>query len=208
MATSAAASASTTGSTPSADADRKILRDLATVKEKMELCSALLKPDGAGAPAPSFKTPGTPLLDVIGFLEACAPRMVELVEAAAQGALGEEAFASALEINDQLQKLLADVETQALTETTASTTAAAAATANTNNSSAVEEAFDDLLLDDEPVDHKANLTAGTKTTGEDDDEEDAKKPAVAPAPAAAPTVEPTKSDDEFDDFFATRTGSS
>ena len=196
-----AETASINPTSKTASADQKILKDLATLKEKMELCTALLKPDGAGAPAPSFKEPGTPLLDVIGFLEASAPRMVELVEAAAQGALGEDVFASCLEVNDQLQKLLADVETQALTETTASTTAAAAAPPS---ASVVESQFSDLLLDDDEPNHHdpmSNLKAGTKTTGEeDDDEEDAKKP------AAAPTVEGgTKSDDEFDDFFATRT---
>lgn len=159
--------------------DAKILADLSTLKEKMDLCDSMLKP-GAGDPKLSVKS-SEAMLAVIGFLEACAPRMVELVEAAAGGALSEEAFAECLSVNDRLQKQLLDVETAAMTETNAETTAASAP-------SSVQEQFEDLLLEDTPT-----PPAGAKTTGEED--EDSKQPAIGQS----------SSNDEFDSFFAERT---
>jgi hypothetical protein len=159
-------------------ADTKILADLGTVKEKMDLCDALMNP-GAGDPKPSLQS-SEAMLAVVGFLEACAPRMVELVEAAASGALSEDIFAECLAVNDRLQKQLADIETAALTETSASTTAASAAPAS------VEQQFEDLLLGDDTA---ASGGAVGKSTGE----EDAKQSAIT-------------TQDEFDDFLAERTG--
>eukprot|EP00339_Tiarina_fusa_P023506 CAMPEP_0117034094 /NCGR_PEP_ID=MMETSP0472-20121206/24306_1 /TAXON_ID=693140 ORGANISM="Tiarina fusus, Strain LIS" /NCGR_SAMPLE_ID=MMETSP0472 /ASSEMBLY_ACC=CAM_ASM_000603 /LENGTH=172 /DNA_ID=CAMNT_0004743183 /DNA_START=186 /DNA_END=704 /DNA_ORIENTATION=- len=160
-------------------ADAKILEDLGTLKEKMELCDALMNP-GAGDPKPSLHS-SEAMLAVVGFLEACAPRMVELVEAAASGALSEDIFAECLAVNDRLQKQLADIETAALTETSASTTAASAAPAS------VEQQFEDLLLDDE------NPPPAGPPVGKSTGEEDSKQSAVT-------------TQDEFDDFLAERTG--
>jgi hypothetical protein len=174
------------GSSKAAPADTKILHDLETLKEKMELCQAMLNP-GAGDPSPSLKT-SEAMLAVVGFLEACAPRMVELVEAAAQGALSEDIFAQCLDVNDRLQKQLADVETQAMTETEASTTAASA----TAEGGVVETQFSDLLLDDSGDTKAPAAAAGGKSTGEDNEEDE------------QPGVEKSKSADEFDDFFAAR----
>ena len=157
-------------------ADTKILKDLETLTEKMELCQSMLNP-GAGDPKLSLESEA--MLAVVGFLEACSPRVVELVEAAATGALSEEVFAECLTANDNLQKLLGDVETAAMTETSAATTAASAPAA----SSALTEQFEDLLLGaSEPA-------TGGKTTGE---EEDSKQPA-------------TDLTDDFDAFFTERT---
>jgi hypothetical protein len=138
--------------------DAKILADLNVLKEKMELCEKMLHP-GDGSPAPSLKNNET-MLTVIGFLEACAPRMVELVEAGAQGALSEAVLMDTLEVNDSLQKLLADIETDAFTETAASTTAASAPS--------VEEQLDDLLLDDSNTSNDVVPSPTGKTTGDDD----------------------------------------
>jgi hypothetical protein len=138
--------------------DAKILADLDVLKEKMELCEKMLHP-GDGSPAPSLKNNDT-MLTVIGFLEACAPRMVELVEAGAQGALSEAVLMDTLDVNDNLQKLLADVETDAFTETAASTTAASAPS--------VEEQLDDLLLDNSNASNDVFAFPTGKTTGEDD----------------------------------------
>jgi hypothetical protein len=176
--------ATTTGETELAatsgqNADSKIRKDLGTLKEKMDLCDGMLNP---GADAPSFSTADSTMLAVVGFLEACAPRMVELVEVAAMGAVSEEVLMECLQMNDQLQKQLADIQQAALTETSASTTAATAP-------SSVTEPFEDLLLDDGGDAGAANFTIG------DDDEEDEAKPAA-------------KSDDDFDAFFAERTGGS
>lgn len=132
---------------------------------------------------------------VVGFLEACAPRMLELVEAAASGALSESVFEEVLQCNDRLQKLLTDVETAALTETSASTTAASALA----STGSVGAQFDDLLLTDDEMGKAPSpvpaVTAGLKSTGEEDEEES--KP---------PAVQQSSSTDEFDAFFATRQG--
>jgi hypothetical protein len=194
-------------------ADTKIRQDLETLQEKMELCHAMLNP-GAGDPSPSLKT-SEAMLAVVGFLEACAPRMVELVEAAAQGALSEDMFAVCLEVNDKLQKQLADVETQAMTETGASTTAASASSdSNTNDQGSsggvVETQFSDLLLDDssglgEDVKVPAVAAAGSKSTGEEDDEQQQQGDDDEQQQPSG--VEQSKSADEFDDFFAGRTSS-
>lgn len=73
---------------PSVNTNQKILADLDLLLEKMDRCDSYLRPNGCLVESPVFKS--EELLDVIGFLEACSPRMVELVEAATQGALSEQ----------------------------------------------------------------------------------------------------------------------
>lgn len=210
MATAAAA-----GSTPDqASVDAKITSDINAVKEKMDLCDSMLRP-GDGSPAPSLKS-NDALLGVIGFLEACAPRMVELVEAGSQGALSESVLMECLTVNDRLLKILSDVDTFAATETPAATTSASVPT------SSVEDQFGDLLLDEPSPAPAPAPTSGGKTTGEVDPfgnnvlsptaigadakpapAEDGKLPAAPPSmPAAAPPAPPK---DDFDDFLAQRT---
>ena len=183
-------SGSSTTSQTKAAADTKILQDLETLREKMDLCEAMLHPP-AGDPVPSLKTSDA-MLAVVGFLEACAPRMVELVEAAAQGALSEDVFAQCLDVNDRLQKQLADIETAAITETSAATTTASASAV----SDVLQDQFDDLLLDDTPT-----MTGTGKSTGEEEDDDDDNQKI-----GKLPGVKQSDSNDEFDDFFATRTG--
>mmetsp|Transcript_23708 Transcript_23708/g.66956 ORF Transcript_23708/g.66956 Transcript_23708/m.66956 type:complete len:217 (-) Transcript_23708:239-889(-) len=200
---SATAATSTTNARKG-EADAKILKDLDTMSEKMDLCEAMLNP-GAGRPAPSVKT-SEAMLAVVGFLEACAPRMVQLVEVAAQGALSEDVLIKCLEYNDRLQKILEDVDTKAVTETAATTTVASAA-------GDVTSQFDDLLLNSEENGNKPPAAAMMgKTTGEEpvDPFAPSSKPAAMPSAAAAaggtPGVEPSKSADDFDSFFQQRTG--
>ena len=164
-------------------ADSKILSDLAMLTEKMDLCDSMLNP---GAADPKLSMQSEAMLAVIGFLEACAPRMVELVEAAATGALSELVFAECLSANDRLQKLLSDVETAAMTETTASTTAASAPPAADDAADNMEDLFFGESV-------PATASAFGKTTGEE--EEDSKQPAIGPS----------SSNDEFVSFFAERT---
>lgn len=61
------------------------------VKDKITLCREML-PESAGVD----KDPA--LSEVVGFLEACRPRMVDLVEAGVGGALGEDTFAKCLQV--------------------------------------------------------------------------------------------------------------
>lgn len=188
--------------------DNKIMADLGTVKEKMDLCDNMLHP-GDGSPAPSLKN-NEALLGVIGFLEACGPRMVELVEAATQGALSESVLMECLSVNDRLLKLLADIDTYAFTETPASTTAAAAPPKEDIAD------FSDLLLDDKVEPDVSSSVGDQKPSGlkstEDDifaeandllsaveDDSNSKMPASTSQPSA------TTENDDFDDFFNERT---
>ena len=182
------------GSTPTPAVDTKILGDLNTLVEKMDLCDSMLHP-GAGDAKLSVKS-SEAMLAVVGFLEACAPRMVELVEAAAQGALSEDVFAQCLSVNDRLQKILADVETAAMTETTASTTTASApAKTDDNVTEELTDGFKDLLFGDDQDMFSSKQAAapsnggGGKSTGEDDDIFSSKKPAPVPMGGAKTTGE-------------------
>ena len=197
-----------TDSAPSeqSSVDQKILSDLEVVVEKMDLCDSMLRP-GGGEPAHSVQKDET-LMAVIGFLEACAPRMVELVEAAAQGALSEQVLMKCLEVNDRLTKILSDIDTVALTETSASTTAASAPPP--------KDPFEEFLGDSSSghQNESGGANVGGKSTGEDDP---FGNEVLTPTPAAggeakAPTdnssgVPASKSEDEFDSFFSERTSS-
>ena len=180
------------------EADTKISNDLAVLKEKMNLLDSMIHPTDASAPKLSVKT-NDAVRSVVGYLDACGPRMIELVTAcmSQENVLSEEVFGDVLGCNDRLQKLLSDVDTLLMTETPASTTEASAAAPAEADLTAQ---FDDLLLgaegdlfgDDTPAAEAP--PAGAKTTGEEEDG----KPAAAPA---APK-------DPFDDFFAERTSDS
>lgn len=61
------------------------------VKDKITLCRQML-PESAGVEKDEA------LSEVLGFLEACRPRMVDLVEAGVGGALGEETFEKCLQV--------------------------------------------------------------------------------------------------------------
>jgi hypothetical protein len=212
--------------------DAKIMSDLEMLMEKCDLCERMLKP-GSDSPAPSVNTDEA-CQSVIGFLDACAPRMVELVEAAAQGAVSDVVLMKALEVNDKLTKTLADIDTVVLTETPASTPAAAAGAGNSDADVDEFEGFqdnlDDLLLSDDDggggggggadkdhmfgeEDDSKKPAAATKSTGEEDDDEGDNDPfgntVLQPTSASgAPAPTSTKSEEEFDDFFNDRTTTS
>ncbi len=172
------------------EADTKISNDLAVLKEKMNLLDSMIHPTDASAPKLSVKT-NEAVRSVVGYLDACGPRMIDLVTAcmSQENVLSEEVFGDVLGCNDRLQKLLSDVDTLLMTETPASTTEAAAAPSEED----LTAQFDDLLLGAEgDLFADAPPAAGAKTTGEDDDDE---KPAAVPK-------------DPFDDFFAERTNDS
>ena len=101
-------------STKASAADQKVLVDLSVLSEKMDKFDAIIRPTGGDRLERVPKSEA--VLEVIGFLEACAPRMVELVEAAAQGALSELVLMKCLEVNDRLTKQLRDVEAITLTD--------------------------------------------------------------------------------------------
>jgi len=63
------------------DPDEKIMHDLSTLSDQILLCQSML----SATTTASSSTPDEALLTVIGYLEACVPRMIDLIEAAAQG---------------------------------------------------------------------------------------------------------------------------
>lgn len=65
---------STSSSPGNAGADTKILSDLKVVNDKIDLCRTMLVQHNY-----NYKE-NDALLQVIGYLEACVPRMVELIE--------------------------------------------------------------------------------------------------------------------------------
>mmetsp|Transcript_1987 Transcript_1987/g.5956 ORF Transcript_1987/g.5956 Transcript_1987/m.5956 type:complete len:438 (-) Transcript_1987:600-1913(-) len=77
------------------DASAKLDADLVVVAEKIKLCRDLL-PESPGIAQDEV------LSEVVGFLEACKPRMVALVEAGMTGALSEELLGKVLTVNDAL----------------------------------------------------------------------------------------------------------
>ena len=83
----------------SQDDFEKLKNDLVVVEEKIKLCREMLPQ------SPGIETDDT-LAEVIGFLEGCKPRMVDLIEAGMQGMLDEGLLGMALAINDDLLKTL------------------------------------------------------------------------------------------------------
>lgn len=175
------AMASTMGSPSQDSIDNKIMNDLKTVGEKMDIIEGLLRP-GGGNPVPSVRRDAT-IMSLIGFLEACSPRMIQLVEAAAQGFVAEPVLVKCLEVNDRLTKVMADIDTVALTETPATTTVAAAPSPDVS---------DDLLF--------ADSSTSVPVVGKSEDFFDNESFGEAPDPG----IPTSKSDDDFDSFFSER----
>ena len=198
-------------------ADTKISNDLVVLKEKMNLLdSMLIQHPGVSETKPSVAT-SEAVRSVVGYLDACGPRMIELVTAcmSRENVLSEDVLGDVLGCNDRLQKLLSDVDTLLLTEAEprASTTEAspAAAAATTSAAADLTNQFDDLLLGDdtgdlfggdEPAAAAVPSIAGAKTTGETsegfldlfgDDEPAVAAPAV-PSIAGAKTTGETSED--------------
>ena len=91
---------------PTQTPDAKILTDLASVVEKINLCTSMLQP----LTHTSQVDENDSLLTIIGFLEACVPRVRELVEAGMTGALDEDTVVKCLAVNDSLCQVLEFVE--------------------------------------------------------------------------------------------------
>jgi hypothetical protein len=172
---------------PNEDEFVKLQLDLAVVMEKVRLCREIL------LVSPGIKQDDA-LADVIGFLEACRDRMVDVIEAGSQGMLGEELFALALKVNDAVLRTL-DAErtgTKINVDEEENPTAGKAGGASTDNlldlntpKSPVKKAAvnDDFMFDlDMP-------TAVGKPSG-----------APAPAPKPAPTAVGFAAD-PFGDMF-------
>lgn len=95
----AAAAAAPAATDPVEDEFLKLQLDLSVVMEKVNLCREILQV------SPGIQHDEA-LADVIGFLEACRDRMVDVIEAGTQGLLGEDLFAVALKVNDAVLRTL------------------------------------------------------------------------------------------------------
>lgn len=85
-------------STPNDGVD-KLKRDLDSVMEKVQVCLELL-PASPGIEQDEL------LSDIVGFLEACRDKLVDLIEAGSQGEISEELFEYTLKVNDAVVKTL------------------------------------------------------------------------------------------------------
>jgi hypothetical protein len=152
------------------DTTTKLLNDLKAVTDKMDKCDYLLRrgtsaASAAASASAAIQPPTDPptfvvvadaaLMAVVGFLEACAPRMVELVEAlslqsstttgSTSDAVGEEVLIQALSVNDRLTKMVADFDKMTWPDGAAAAAAAA-----------------------KPLAPNDPIPAGPKITGEED----------------------------------------
>jgi hypothetical protein len=89
----------------SIDPDAKVLSDLSLVQEKIALCQSMLVNVQSTIEIDSQDS----LLAVIGFLEACVPRVRELINVG-MTLLKEETLTKCFLVNDELCKILNDVE--------------------------------------------------------------------------------------------------
>lgn len=207
--------------------DDKVLKDLLTLEEQLGLCQSMLAETGDSASVDANEA----LLAVIGFLEACVPRMVELIEAAAQGALGEGAFERCLQVNDRLTNVLADVDKPPSERQPLTAAASAGASGGGSDSALVAE------MENASIGTAATTGGGGggKTSGMTDEDGAALKPAsvvdpfaagpdlLAPSPPSnpfansdggagdlisggTPAAKAGDTDDDFDAFFRDRTG--
>ncbi len=84
---------------PNAAEFDKLNEDLAVVCDQIKLCREML-PESPGIEHDEI------LSEVIGYLEACKDRMMELIEAGTQGLLGESLFAKVLLITEYVNRTL------------------------------------------------------------------------------------------------------
>ena len=152
--------------------DEKVNADLNTLSEQIDAARALLA-------APECNTASDvdgneTLLVYLGFLEACVPRMEQLVEGALGGKVGEETLEKILLLNDRLNRTLDDCDNpSAVTVDTegAASAAVPAAAAAAPAPAAADDNFDPF--------GDTDLSSSAAPT-----------PAPAPAPAVADEADP------------------
>lgn len=189
-----------------AQADAKISNDLVVLKDKMDLLESMILHNEKQL---SVKT-NEAVRSVVGYLDACGPRMIELVTACtttSQSVLSESVFGNVLGCNDRLQKLLSDVDTLLLQESEAAAANAASevAAANANDAPDLTEQFGDLLLANEDPFMEAHggvveTSASASTTPPTTNTTTTKK---SSSPAGAKTTGET--DEDFENFFGDST---
>jgi len=203
---------------PTQTPDAKILSDLATVIEKINLCTSMLQP----LTSPSQIDQNESLLTIIGFLEACVPRVRELVEAGMTGALAEDTVVKCLTVNDSLCQVLELVEHPEKCEAVPAGAAAAVAVAKKPDADfdafGIDDDYDIFGDEDDAEKKPAPVAAPAASVDADVDVATsaldellltpADVPVPVPAPAAATNTASASASapetDEFDDFFGER----
>merc|ERR1712060_14726 len=172
--------------------DDKVLSDIATLSEQIDLCTEMLREEG------KIDSNNDALLGVIGFLEACVPRMVELVEAAAQGILNESTLETCLSVNDRLLNVLSDCEKDGSSKQETSTPSVAVAAAKRSSDIdlddlLLESSIDDLKISSKPAAGKFEGSVKNDPFGADTD-------ILEPTPLKSSE----HAEDEFDLFLKDR----
>lgn len=209
---------------PVIDVDTKILSDLAAVTDKITLCQSMLVNIQHTSEIDSNES----LLSIIGFLEACVPRVRELIDVG-MTALKEETLTKCFQVNDDLCKILDDVEhpEKVTTASTTSAVAPAAATAATKNDDTLDSlefdafGFEDkkrAVADSHDGDVFNNAKAATTPTAASALEDLLAPPtSTLPVSTAATATKPPAVDEnddkekdggDFDDFVGKRVTSS
>lgn len=222
-------SSTNTSSTSTFDPDVKILQDLSTLSEQIALCQSMLITNNHRRTMMDRESDDSneALLTVIGFLEACTPRMLDLIEIAAQGGgvLKDETFEECLVVNDKLTTILADLDNppsncQNNSDSRGIGAAAAAVDGGDNIGGGLSTFVDADTINLSMQNLTMGEVAGGKTTGLDDDllgiglddHDLLSSPATLPPPSAAfPSDSQTEAqdasndNDDFDSFFKDRT---
>lgn len=186
---------------PTQTPDAKILSDLAIVIEKINLCTDMLRPLTSSSEVDRDES----LLAVIGFLEACVPRVRELVEAGMTGALAEDTVVKCLTVNDSLCNVLELVEHPENCEPAPEQKASASNVLESFDAFGITD--DDDTLDKKPV---ASSSTGTSKVATSALEDLLMTPNTVPsnntATATATAKAASLDEKEFDDFFNDRVG--
>ena len=173
--------------------DAKILSDLATVIEKINLCTEMLGPLTSSYQVDQDES----LMAVVGFLESCVPRVRDLVEAGMTGALEEDTVVKCLTVNDSLCQVLELVEHPEKCDPAPTTVPSTSTSTNE-----VMESFDAFGIADEVdlLDSKPSAAASVPAAASStlDDLLMTPNTLPAPAPAAKPA---TAEEKEFEDLF-------
>mmetsp|Transcript_15279 Transcript_15279/g.23006 ORF Transcript_15279/g.23006 Transcript_15279/m.23006 type:complete len:441 (+) Transcript_15279:70-1392(+) len=117
----------------------KLRSDLSVVLEKVRLCREML-PESPGIHQDET------LAEVVGFLEACQERMIDLIEAGTQGLLSEDMFELTLRVNDAVLRTLEAEKTGTSIPVEDETTAPVSAKGSDNQpkAAAVEDEADEF----------------------------------------------------------------
>lgn len=154
---------SPTGGSGEASMD-KLRQDLVAVEEKIKLCREML-PESPGIEHDEA------LSEVVGFLEACQPRLSDLIEAGMQDILSEDILSHTLHVFDELQKTLEAERTGTPIPPTSPAPAPASASpedvvaAAASGAAAASAALDLMGAEDEEPSLRTGRRKGRKAAG-------------------------------------------